>query len=187
MQKRINNTYWRDKSKELIGKKYNKLTIIRLAEKDEYRTEKNRAIHFLCRCECGKEVIVNKHTLLNGDRNNCTMFGNSGKDCHWREATSVREDRGYVLIYKPGHPSAMSNNYIREHRYAMEEHLGRPLKEDEQVHHMNGIKTDNRIENLELWSGSHPSGVRVKDLKQWAINYLKQEHNIVTNQYIEVG
>ena len=178
MPRRINNSYWRDKSKELIGKKYNKLTIIRLADKDENRTKQNRAIHFLCRCECGKELIVNKHTLLNGNIQNCTPYDKTDKVCEWKEAEPKLVDRGYVLIHKPDHPSAMSNNYIREHRYVMEEHLGRQLESTEQVHHKNGIRTDNRLENLELWTGSHPSGVRVEDLKEWAITYLTEQHNM---------
>ncbi|HEY8741295.1 MAG TPA: HNH endonuclease [Candidatus Dormibacteraeota bacterium] len=64
----------------------------------------------------------------------------------------------------PGHPRAPSNGgYVFEHTLVMEEMIGRFLLPDETVHHRNGVKADNRAENLELWLSNHPSGIRAAD------------------------
>ena len=63
---------------------------------------------------------------------------------------SYKSVGGYIYIYAPEHPNATQTGYIREHRLVMSEHIGRPLKEGETVHHRNAIRDDNRIENLEL-------------------------------------
>lgn len=68
---------------------------------------------------------------------------------------------GYVLIYCPHHPVALNGGYVYEHRLVMEKKLGRYLTSGEAVHHRNGVKDDNRPENLELVArnGAHYGGV----------------------------
>jgi len=76
------------------------------------------------------------------------------KSSHW-DGGKMMDSYGYVLIYSPGHPHPRMMNgtkYVLEHRLVMEKHLGRYLTKDEVVHHINEIRDDNRIENLELMS-----------------------------------
>ncbi len=60
--------------------------------------------------------------------------------------------RVYILEYKPKHPCHQRGGWIFQHRIVMEKYLGRYLTRDERIHHENGMKTDNRIENLKLFA-----------------------------------
>ena len=88
------------------------------------------------------------------------------------DGTTRKIKEGYVAIRMADHPDA-HNKWMPEHRYIMSEHLGRRLRKKENVHHINGVKDDNRIENLELWISSQPSGQRVIDKIGWAEEILQ--------------
>lgn len=92
----------------------------------------------------------------------------------WVRKEKLFTKDGYVLVQAPeGHPGAgIRSGRIREHRLVMEQYLGRYLLPTEEVHHKNANRSDNRIENLELWTKSHPSGARVEDHIQWALQLL---------------
>jgi endogenous inhibitor of DNA gyrase (YacG/DUF329 family) len=83
------------------------------------------------------------------------------------ESGGIINSSGYVRITLPS-----STERVYEHRYVMEQHLQRPLRDKENVHHINGIRHDNRLENLELWTSSQPSGQRVSELLEWAEDIL---------------
>jgi len=82
-----------------------------------------------------------------------------------RGRNKLKRSNGYVAVHQPDHPRADYNGYVKEHRLVMEAKLGRYLLPNEQVHHINAVRDDNRPENLELWAGSHPNGSRVGDVK----------------------
>ena len=92
-----------------------------------------------------------------------------------------KESNGYIMTYKKGHPNSNTNDCIKMHTLVMSEHLGRPLGKNENVHHINGIKDDNRIENLELWHRGQPPGQRLDEKIEWAKNFLK-EYGYVVNK-----
>lgn len=77
------------------------------------------------------------------------------------------DKNGYRLLKRDG-------KYTPEHRLVMEQVLGRPLRPEETVHHINGQKLDNSSSNLELWAANHGKGQRVVDQVEWAISILKQ-------------
>lgn len=75
------------------------------------------------------------------------------KNPRWKGGRLIRHD-GYVWIHSPNHPNVGQLGYMMEHRLVMEKHLGRYLTLDDEIHHKNGVKTDNRIENLLLTTKS---------------------------------
>lgn len=80
---------------------------------------------------------------------------------------------GYVRVSSPGHPHAKGDgSYIPEHKLVIEKKLGRYLVPGENIHHLNGDRADNRIENLELWSTTQPRGQRIEDKVDYALEIL---------------
>lgn len=94
-----------------------------------------------------------------------------------------RKDKvGYIQLWKPGHPMSKQCGYLLEHRFVMSEALGRFLRKDEIVHHKNGIKDDNRLENLELMTDSEHK-THHKGSKEWRLYFSEKMKKIRSEKF----
>jgi len=91
-----------------------------------------------------------------------------------RKKTASQNNNGYMYLYEPENPNANLNGFVLVHRKIMSEVIGRPLLRNEEVHHKNGNRSDNRIENLELWNTRQPKGQKIPDKIKYAIEILNQ-------------
>jgi len=99
-----------------------------------------------------KKYNIQLRSFISAAKNRKGKFNNKRK----------RSTQGYILIYYPKHPKADRYGYILEHRLKMEKKLGHYLTFNEIVHHKNGIKNDNRLNNLQLLSRSEHSKLTSK-------------------------
>lgn len=145
---------------------------------------------------CGRHYAAQKETSQRYQVAECNRphFAKGMCSAHWQRqkagkslSTPLRAERkpraskghrGRVVDYN-GYVTDVGPNGKREyeHRIVMQVHLGRDLRPGENVHHKNGNRQDNRLENLELWSTTQPSGQRVDDKVKWARELLAQYGN----------
>ena len=105
------------------------------------------------------QIAISKILRMNGIEHRERSGEHHGS---WKGGRSIGSS-GYMLVrIQPNHKyfcMAQKNRYVGEHRLVMAERLGRPLASSETVHHINGLKTDNRPDNLELRHGKHGVGI----------------------------
>jgi hypothetical protein len=133
-------------------------------EKEKYKTARIKDKD--CAGGCGKKIA----------RASTRCYSCSGRlNCNKRRRNPkypYTNSNGYILVGVEEHPYKTKRGYVPEHRLVMEKHLNRYLEPHENVHHKNGIRSDNRLEYLELWITKQPKGQRIEDLIQWAEEIL---------------
>lgn len=166
---------------DIAGKKFARLTAIKVDKRE------NGICFWLCKCSCGNNVVVRYGHLQSGHTLSCGCLRIeksreiayrllAGKKKVAKNGTlpkRVSKD-GYVRVHDRNHKRATKCGFVLEHIKVMEEHIGRDLLPHENVHHLNGDRSDNRIENLELWSKSQPCGQRVSDKATHYLSFLNE-------------
>lgn len=114
---------------------------------------------------CGKKFNTTLSEIKRGGAKNCSRkcyyiylrrtIKKGTKSPSWKGGKI--KNGGYIAVYNPKHPRSNCSGYVFEHLLVMEKYLGRIIKKEENVHHINGIKDDNRIDNLILFPtrGAH--------------------------------
>lgn len=149
---------------DLTGQKFNRLKVI-----EDSSIKKAGQILWRCECDCGKEKLIRAYDLKSGKQKSCGCLNaektaernkkNSGnKSPCWKGG--IRKSNGYIYIYAPNHhrANAWGSGYVKRCVLVAEKHFGKIIKSDEIIHHINGNRDDDRIENLAIMTrGQHTS------------------------------
>lgn len=138
--------------------------------------------HFRRRNQCGR--VYTEQRLCSKQCKN-EWVSKVYREKHGLPQITRRVKRGYVELRIPAQ-DGQPVRHILEHRRIMEQILGRPLLSKETVHHKNGIKTDNRPENLELFGSNHGRGQRVTDMVADAIKILQTYQEVAQKTGVEL-
>lgn len=122
----------------------------------------------------GKRHFCNKQCFWNFRKGkDYGIFSKLTREKHpkWKGGR-ITSTTGYVMLYMPKHPSADKKGYVAEHRFVIEQSLGVTLNRSSVVHHINGNRSDNRLENLQLTNGIAHANIH----KIWSYKRLFVPH-----------
>jgi hypothetical protein len=114
-----------------------------------------KGVYWKYQCKCG----VTLETRQSPTSTKCKKCSLEEKEIENKKIKQI-DRAGYIRVKSSGHPRANTHGYVLEHILIVEKRIGRFVGKTETIHHINGIRSDNRDENLELWDKNHPPGQR---------------------------
>jgi hypothetical protein len=118
-------------------------------------------------CVCGRPFTTTMAEIRKGGGKFCST------ECYHKSRRGKRSPNwkggrkktvhGYIELYDPNHPHSDTNGYVKEHIAVVTKHIGRSLEGNEVVHHVNGIRDDNRLINLELMDKADHIAMHMKN------------------------
>jgi hypothetical protein len=136
--------------KDLLGQQFGRLLVIERTENNKW----GRAV-WICKCSCGNIVKVKGNSLLLHKTKSCGCLrrdtareSNLGEKANTWNGGKSTDGNGYIRILAKDHPHANARGYVMEHILIAERALGEYLPEGSVIHHINGVRDDNRLENL---------------------------------------
>jgi hypothetical protein len=129
------------------------------------------------KCQICEKSLLDKKPGLKFCSRSCSSKSYQANYYKYQNGDKKSHPQGYILL-------KVNNSWVLEHRYLLGQSLGRPLHKEERVHHKNGIRSDNRLENLELWSihKKDPPGSRISDIKQDILQRIVEEFDIFNEE-----